>query len=120
MPNDSSQSPVRVQISDNMMVDGIAVRISLHRSPMDIFMGKITEHGYINFEPFDPTTFTDPGVTFALNSDIARALLEALLHYYNGSEDARTTRADLLHERTRVDKLIGMYGMLATTIAERD
>jgi hypothetical protein len=43
-----------------------------------------------------------------------------LLRYYNGSEDARTTRADLLHERERVDKLISMYGLLATNIVERD
>ena len=120
MPNDSSQSPVRVSISDNMLVDGIAVRISLHNSPRDIFVGKINEQGYLNFEPYDTTTYVDPGVTFAVNNDFARALLEALLRYYNGSEDARTTRADLLHERERVDKLISMYGMLATTISEKE
>jgi hypothetical protein len=74
----------------------------------------------LNFEPYDTTTYVDPGVTFAVNNDFARALLEALLRYYNGSEDARTTRADLLHERERVDKLISMYGLLATNIVERD
>ena len=122
MPSESS--PVRVYVSDNMIVDGIAVRISLHRSATDILVGKINEHGYLNFTSYDTTTYTDPGVTFALNNDFGRALLEALLRYYNGSEDARTTRADLLHERERVDKLIGVVCGIAhgsmVKILERD
>lgn len=109
----NSQSPVRVQVSDNIIVDGIAVRISLHYSPQEIKVGKVNERGYLQFEPYDTTTYTDPGVTFSFNNDIARGLLEALLRYYNGSEDARTTRADLLHERERVDKLVGVVCEIA-------
>jgi len=112
-------SPIRIQISDNMIVDGIAVRIALRQSPESILIGKVSASGSIQFQPVgDP--YADPPLTFSLQNDFARALLEALLRYYNGSEDARTTRADLLHERDRVDKLISMYGMLATTIVEGD
>jgi hypothetical protein len=113
------QSPIRVQISDSFVIDGIAVRISLHNSAIDTMVGKINENGALIFERYEIGT-TSPGATFALNNDFARALLEALLRYYNGSEDARTTRADLLHERERVDKFISMYGLLATAIVERD
>jgi len=79
---------------------------------------RLHEGGWAEFVTVEPAVQSSP--TLRLNNDFARALLEALLRYYNGSEDARTTRADLLHERERVDKLINMYGMLATTIAERD
>ena len=118
MPDD--RSPIRVQISDNFYVDGIAVRIGLRYSQEEIKVAKVNEYGTLIFSPEPLDIGVDPGVTFSLNSDIARALLEALLRYYNGSEDARTTRADLLHERERVDKLLSMYGMLATTIVEGD
>jgi len=122
MPQD--RSPIRVQISDNFYVDGIAVRISLHHSQTDVLMGRINEHGSLQFEPYDTATLPSPGATFALNNDFARALLEALLRYYNGSEDARTTRADLLHERERVDKLLAVMCETmhdtVVTIVERD
>lgn len=59
-----------------------------------------------------PPTWEDvaPGIeaapTFRLSHDIARPLLDALHALYAGPSDTRTTRADLLHERGRVDKLI--------------
>ena len=43
--------------------------------------------------------------TMTLNDDEARALLDALTRHYQGASDMHTTRADLLHERGRVDKL---------------
>lgn len=121
---EQSRSPVLVQISDNMMVDGIAVRIALRHSLTDILIGKVAEHGSIQFQPMGQGIGEPAPITFSLQNDFARALLEALLRHYNGSEDARTTRADLLHERQRVDKLVGVVCEIAhdsmITILERD
>lgn len=41
-----------------------------------------------------------------ITEDTGRALLEALLEHYNGSQDTRQLRKDYDHERARVDKLI--------------
>ncbi|GAB7044882.1 hypothetical protein [Catenuloplanes indicus] len=38
--------------------------------------------------------------------DLGRALLAALAEHYGGTSPALTDRADLIHERGRVDKLI--------------
>lgn len=112
MPQES-RSPIRVQISDSMLADGIAVRIALRHSATDFYIGKISESGYMTFEPYDAVGGSDPGVTFSLNDDFARALLDALLRYYQGASDMHTVRSDLIKERERVDKLMSMYGMLA-------
>jgi hypothetical protein len=45
--------------------------------------------------------------TMVLDDDCARALLAALLQHYEGPPDVHNVRADLLHERGRVDKMIG-------------
>lgn len=44
--------------------------------------------------------------TMLLTNDLARALLDALMRHYQGASDMHTVRADLLHERGRVDKLV--------------
>jgi hypothetical protein len=44
-------------------------------------------------------------VTFVLDDDEARALLEALMRRFQGASDMHTVRSDLLHERGRVDRL---------------
>jgi hypothetical protein len=43
--------------------------------------------------------------TMTLPDEVARPLLDALLRHYQGASDMHTVRADLLHERGRVDKL---------------
>ncbi len=116
--NEHMQSPVRVFVTDSFEIDGVAITMGLRYSQEEVRVMRLREGGWAEYETVEPAVQTNP--TLRLNNDFARALLEALLRYYNGSEDARTTRADLLHERERVDKLINMYGMLATTIAEKD
>jgi hypothetical protein len=100
------------QISDQMYFagDAIAVRILLKRE------GETTRYLKVSGSPFTrgwedlPDDYVllaadEPSVTMVLPNDAARALLEALLRHYQGASDMHTVRADLLHERGRVDKL---------------
>lgn len=52
----------------------------------------------------DPAVAVDP--TFVLDDELARVLLDGLAEYYGGTGSVRTLRADLEHERKRVDKMI--------------
>ncbi len=115
---EQNQSPIRAQISDSFILDGIAVRISLHTSWGDVKILKFREDGSVIFETYEVGTLADPGVTFALQNEYARALLDALLRYYQGASDMHTIRADLLHERGRVDNLIRVVSEIATTNAQ--
>lgn len=49
-----------------------------------------------------------------LPEDAARALYDALAQHFAGEAGTRQTRADLLHERGRVDKLIDVVSTVAT------
>lgn len=112
------RSPVRVQISTGLgfAMDGIAVRMSLHYGTQDIMVGRIGEQGRMRFEPYDVGTLEDPGVTFIIPDEFARALLEEMLRHYQGASDMHTVRADLLHERGRVDKLLNAVTEMAQRI----
>lgn len=105
------ESPIRIQISDQMMVDGIAVRIALRYGHDDVRIMKFNEEGYSTIEPVDPLAIG--GATFQLPHEFGRALLDALIRYYQGSGDCHTLRSDFLHERGRVDKMIDTISTLA-------
>lgn len=52
--------------------------------------------------------------TMVLPDEVARPLLDALTRHYQGASDAHTVRADLLHERGRVDKVTDALIRIAT------
>lgn len=52
--------------------------------------------------------------TMVLPDEIGRPLLDALTRHYQGASDMHTVRADLLHERGRVDKLTDAVIRIAT------
>lgn len=60
----------------------------------------------------DNTEFVEQGhnapdtVSLRVNEDAARALYDALAQHFAGETGGRQTRADLMHERGRVDKMI--------------
>jgi hypothetical protein len=62
--------------------------------------------GYVAWSPIDYPAGADVKPTLQLQRDIGPLLLEALLRRYQGASDMHTVRADLLHERGRVDKMI--------------
>lgn len=60
-------------------------------------------------------TATDQTIEpLVLTDEDARALLTALLHYYDGGEDTRTLRKDYDAERARVDRLIDTITRIAS------
>lgn len=102
MPDPDSR--IRVHTSMDFNVDGITVAVLMRYSGDDTKIMHITEGGYIQWDVVGPGLDTAP--TFRISDAIGRALLDALLRHYQGSEDMHTVRADLLHERGRVDKLM--------------
>jgi hypothetical protein len=110
---EQEQSPIRVQISDQMMSDGIAIRMMLRYGPESLKIMRVTEGGWNRFEDVEGGIIS--GATIQLPHDFGRALLDALLRFYQGASDMHTVRSDLLHERSRVDKMIATM----TKIMER-
>lgn len=97
---------IQVHVTDNMMVDGVAIYICMKHEGDNRRLMHITEAGYTNWELLEQTVPIMSIPTMSLNSDVARALLDALLRHYQGASDMHTVRADLIHERGRVDKLV--------------
>lgn len=97
-------SRIRVQVSDMMMIDGIAVRMAMRYDYDQFKIMRFNERGYSTLEEVDP--LAEVGVTFQVNHEFGRALLDALLRYYQGSGDYHEIRKDYNNERARVDKLL--------------
>jgi hypothetical protein len=70
------------------------------------------EHGHQIMERIDPMVESAPSM--AMSDEFGRALLDALLRYYQGASDMHTIRADYLHERGRVDKMLESMMYLAS------
>jgi len=95
-------STFEAHVSDDFMIDGVAVYISLkHDHGRQIL--HISSDGTQEWADHEPLAPAEP--TLKLPGEAARALLDALLRHYEGAPDMRTARQDLLHERGRVDKL---------------
>src|SRR6266700_935467 len=94
---------IEVRVTDDFMIDGLAIYVSIKNGPSDRRILRLLENGGHNWEPVDPVAMTEP--TLKLPGEAARALLDTLLRHYEGAPDMRTARQDLLHERGRVDKL---------------
>jgi hypothetical protein len=107
-------STIDVRVADDFMIDGLAIYISIKDGPASRRLLRLHDDDAQEWEEVDPATMTKP--TLTLQGEFARALLDALTRHYQGSEDTRTIRADLLHERGRVDQLIGTVSAIATGI----
>ena len=105
----------RVRIINDIVIDGVSIAVVDRVDSETLHIMHVTEHGYIQWDRVNPMVAGE-APTLRLSDNIARALLEALLRHYQGAEDMHTLRADYLHERERVDKLIGMYGDLAEKV----
>lgn len=104
---------IEVRVSDDFMIDGLAIYISQKVAGMGRQILRLHDNGTQGWELVEqPATITDP--TLKLDGDSARALLDALLRHYQGASDMHTVRSDLLHERGRVDKLTDAVIAIAT------
>lgn len=72
-----------------------------------------------SWEEVAPGTETEPSLRLGL--EVARPLLDALHALFAGPSDTRTSRADLLHERGRVDRLIdALIAPVQTAVIEQN
>ena len=84
------------------------VRTNVLRRGIDIFVSPLPGRALtwnVASEEVDAAAHASGDQILTLPDDVARALYEGLNRYYGGS-DAGTLRADLEHERGRVDLLI--------------
>lgn len=100
------------KVSADFMMDGVAIWVSTR--PGDGIPRRILR---ITGETHNWDDVDGPGgeipATLRLPDDAARALLDALLSHYQGTSDLHTVRSDLLHERDRVDRLLGVVCQIA-------
>lgn len=105
----SPLSELKVLISDQLMFasDRIAIAVILQHNQDERSILHFTEEGFDRWDTISGLlTSENGGPTLSLNNDVARALLDALTRHYQGASDMHTVRADLLHERGRVDRMI--------------
>lgn len=102
-----------VRVTDDYMIDGLAIYISSRDSPASRRLLHLGDDGRHDWDQIDPSAVAEP--TLKLNGEAARALLDALMRHYEGASDMHTARADLLHERGRADRLISALIYIAST-----
>ncbi len=102
---------LRAYVSDDPSAFGVAISVAVTEGdssrPAQFMRLVGGSDGYapsVQWEPVQDTTAI-AGPTLRLGHETARAVLDALLHHYEGASDMHTARADLMHERGRVDKL---------------
>lgn len=110
------ESPIRVTVTDHLNIDGVSIAIGLKLDHDNIRVMHFGGNGLPVWE--DQQIFVDVEPTMRLSHDFARALLDALLRYYQGSGDYHTLRADYIHERDRVDKMID--ALIGISMSERN
>jgi hypothetical protein len=95
---------IRVRVTSEFQLDGIRVWMGIRYDQNYAVMLHFQEHGHQILERIDPMTESAP--TMAMSDEFGRALLDALLRHYHGASDMHTLRADYLHERDRVDRML--------------
>ena len=98
-----TDSRIDVRVTDDYMIDGLAIYISQKTGGTSRLLLHLHDDGAQSWDDVDSVAIVEP--TLKLQGEFARALLDALLRHYQGASDMHTVRADLLHERGRVDKL---------------
>lgn len=90
----------RAHVQPDFILDGVAINLGL-RVPTGLHV--------LQPHPMEMRLVADGASSepaLRLQADAAHALLDALAAYFGGTGDMRTMRADYLHERGRVDRLI--------------
>lgn len=108
---------IEARIGSNFVMDGIDIWISLKTEGGRLILQPGLD-GIPNLERVEPGA-TSQHPTITLQDEAGRALLDALLRHYEGASDMHTVRSDLLHERGRVDNLIGFVQTIITEAAQR-
>lgn len=91
----------KAYVQDSWETDGVKVAIKPHRD--QVMVWGVTAVRRVEEQD---TLAPDENVWLHLPSDTGRALYEALDRYYGGVHHEGDNRADLMHERKRVDHFI--------------
>jgi hypothetical protein len=103
----------KAYIAENFIADGVNISLVARRSDGVRSILRTSDGEVVHWEEVpDPATNTKP--TLVLNHEAARALLDALLHHYEGASDMHTQREDFKYERARVDKLMDALATIAS------
>lgn len=105
----------RARIEDDYLNGSVRLLLAQRAGDALIYVTQIGADGYGGMETERVEvnmTPTDPG-RMRIPEDAARALYDALAAHFAGEAGGRQTRADLLHERGRVDKLIASLSAIA-------
>jgi hypothetical protein len=115
MPDFENRSPYRVSVRPDFLMAGISITFGMRRGYQEGYDILHFGEGEVTTQRWD---HVDEGAnidqpTFRIQEEFAHALYEELGRYFQGQPDLTTARADLLHERLRVDKLVEAYEKLA-------
>lgn len=110
---------IRAHIAQRHLLDAIDVYIVDHYDGRMRFL-RVTgdTQSWDDLGREDEALTGEPPPTFTLPMDSGRALLEALVHHYQGTEDTRALRRDYDAERRRVDELAKTVADIARTLAQ--
>jgi len=107
------ETGAKVWIQNDWPLGGVEVAFIESGPPKRLYvprLGDQLQQVHLLAEAGAPTS----PATLHLPDDMARALLAALLRWYDGGEDTRSLRRDYDAERARVDRLIGALLSQAT------
>lgn len=107
----------RARIEADWPMGGVAVILALRIPDGNRLVTRLGGEGFDRMETVDilnHEAFPTPTPALRMPEDAARALYDALAQHFAGETGSRQTRADLLHERGRVDKLIQVVSQVAT------
>lgn len=109
---------IRAHIAQRHLLDAIDVYIVDHDDGHMRFL-HVNEDTQIwnDLGREDEALTGEPPPTFTLPGDSGRALLEALVHHYQGTEDTRALRRDYDAERKRVDTQAQTIALIAQALA---
>lgn len=95
---------IRVRVADAFaFAGGVAVQVIQDEPDGRRILRMAANSASYHWERVADGVAIEPSMV--LDDEIGRPLLDALLRHYQGASDMHTVRADLLHERGRVDKL---------------
>lgn len=105
---------LEVRVGGQFFAGSIAVMAVLKHDDGTRQVLHVDGDGVQHWDNAPPAAAIEP--TWTMDDEIARALLDALTRHYQGASDMHTVRADLLHERQRVDKLTDAVIRIATEV----
>lgn len=98
--------------------DSLNVYVIMNVTETERKVMNMTEGGFVIWTEIGYPAGEEIKPTVTLQNDIALLLRDALNARFQGTGDINTLRTDLLHERSRVDKMLGVLLNNSTSLAD--